>query len=114
MRERGLRTEKPSVILFISDFDEAGENMPVTVSRTIQHRLALMRGQGLYTDKLIAVIPIILTKKQMELPEFQSLPKNPSKRGTGTVTELDVLEASTPGKFREIVEENGRRFLSPP
>ncbi len=111
LKERAFKTDKPSVILYISDYDEAGENMPIMVSRTIQHRLALEKGRGNLKDKVVAVYPIILTKEQLQQKEFQGLPKNPAKRGQGTVTELDALEAIKPGLFKKIVEENLNKYL---
>lgn len=112
LRERALIQKRPSIIFYISDFDEAGENMPVSVSRTLQHRIFKMREKGLFPeDKEIIVEPIILKKEQMDSKEFPDLPKSPAKRGKGKVTELDALEAVVPGKFREIVEENIQKVL---
>jgi len=111
LKERAFKTDKPSLIFYISDYDEAGENMPIMVSRTIQHRLALERGRGKLNDKIISVYPVILTKEQLQQREFQGLPKNPAKRGQGTVTELDALEAIKPGLFKKVVEENLNKFL---
>ncbi len=113
LRERAMKTEKPSVILYISDYDPAGENMPVTVSRTLQHRIIRLRNEGLLSDKKeVCVHPIILTQEQMESQEFAILPKAPrrGKKERGA-TELDALEALMPGKFREIVEENIEKYL---
>ena len=112
-KERAMQLDKPSVILYISDFDEAGENMPVMVSRTLQHRIIELKGREglLHEGREIAVHPIILTKEQMQSKKFAKLPKAPAKKGVGKVTELDALEAVMPGKFREIVEENIQKFL---
>jgi hypothetical protein len=113
LRERAMETEKPSVILYISDYDEAGENMPVTVSRTLQHRILQLRKEGKLSEKKeICVNPIILTKEQMESKDFAILPKAPGrKKKESKVTELDALEAIMPGKFKQIVEENIEKFL---
>lgn len=113
LRERAMKTEKPSVILYISDFDSAGENMPVTVSRTLQHRIFKLKNEGLLSEeKEICVNPIILTKEQIESKEFAMLPKAPGKtKKEREVTELDALEAVMPGKFREIVEKNIEEFI---
>ena len=112
LKERALQIDKPSVILYISDFDEAGENMPVMVSRTLQHRIVELKKKGLWcAGKEISVHPIILTREQMESAEFETLPKAPAKTGVGTVTELDALEAIKPGRFREIVLENVQKVL---
>lgn len=112
LRQRALVQNRPSIIFYISDFDEAGENMPVSVARTLQHRIFKMGNDGLFPEgKEIVVEPIILKKEQMESEEFKNLPNAPAKIGVGTVTELDALEAVLPGKFREIVEENIKKVL---
>jgi hypothetical protein len=92
---------------YISDFDPAGQSMPVAVARKVQHLLHIM---GLDLD--IRLEPIALTPEQCE--ELK-LPRTPlkaselraanfeSRFGKGA-TELDALEALHPGKLEEMVE----------
>lgn len=110
-------SDKPSVIFYISDFDPAGQNMPVTVARYLQHRIWVLKNKNLWPEKKeIFINHVLLTKAQMESDEFKTLPKAPagkkkkdedyySDTRPGTV-ELDALEALMEGKFKEIVLEH--------
>ena len=96
----------PVRIFYISDFDPAGQSMPVAVARKLEH---LQRNEGYEAD--VRLFPIVLTARQVE--EFD-LPRTPIKaserragkfeerHGAGAV-ELDALEALHPGVLRSII-----------
>jgi hypothetical protein len=111
--ERALESQRPVRILYISDFDPAGMNMPVAVARKIEYRL---RRDQLTLD--IQVRPIVLTFEQCVR---HHLPRTPIKEtdrranrfedrfGEGA-TELDALEALHPGELRRIIEAEISRY----
>jgi hypothetical protein len=111
--ERAEESERPVRILYISDFDPAGQSMPVAVARKIEHRLRL---KGLDLD--IQVRPVALTLDQCR--EYR-LPRTPIKdterrkagfeerHGEGA-TELDALEALHPGTLRRILQAEIERY----
>jgi hypothetical protein len=94
--ERAKQDGRPVRILYVSDFDPAGQSMPVAVARKIEF---LVRDGNLDLD--IQVRPVLLTAQQCER---YALPRTPIKEtelragafearyGTGA-TELDALEA---------------------
>jgi hypothetical protein len=80
-------------VFYVSDYDNAGENMPVTFGRHLQF----------FADRLgvkaeITLQPIALTREQVAR---YHLPKAPDKRQT----ELDSLEALHPGTLAEILRD---------
>lgn len=85
---------KPCRIFYISDYDNAGQNMPRQVSRQLQYRI---ERRSLQDEVDIKLKPIILLKEQVE--KYQ-LPCAPGKKET----ELDALEALHPGEFEDIVQ----------
>jgi hypothetical protein len=103
---------RPVRILYISDFDPAGQSMPVTAARKIE----FFAQQE--SDLDIQLVPIALTHDQCV--EFE-LPRTPLKAtemrkekfeerfGTGA-TELDALEALHPGVLARIVQQEVLRF----
>lgn len=114
---RAADAGKPMRILYISDLDPKGRQMPVSTARKIEF---LIRDAELDLD--IHLHPIALTPEQCE--EY-ALPRAPiEKRGHGGAdrfealfgegaTELDALEALHPGELRTIVEREVGRFLDP-
>lgn len=112
--ERAISAERPTRLLYISDFDPAGRSMPKAVARKIEYHL-----HGLDVD--IQLQPIVLTPEQCE--EY-SLPRTPIKKterraakfearfGKGA-TELDALEAIHPGELEKIVREEAERYIDP-
>ena len=112
IRNNGSR---PVRLLYLSDFDPAGQSMPVAIARKIEW---LVRNYAPEVD--IQVRPILLTYEQcVRYP----LPRTPIKEterraasfearfGEGA-TELDALEALHPGELRRIIErEIGRYYL---
>jgi hypothetical protein len=103
-------------VLYISDFDPAGLNMPVAAARKIEF---LARNSDVEFD--VQVRPVVLTLEQCE--EFD-LPRTPIKAsekrrdtfedrfGRGA-TELDALEALHAGALRQIVEGEIGRYIDP-
>lgn len=110
--DRTLRSERPTRILYVSDFDPAGRSMPVAVSRKIEHRL-----YQLGRDLDIQVRHVALTPEQVA---YYELPRTPIKdvrrgaafeknHGEGGV-ELDALEALHPGALRRILVREIERY----
>ena len=105
---------RPVRIIYVSDFDPAGQSMPVAAARKIEW-LAQDEGVDLQLH------PIILTHDQCV--EYR-LPRTPIKeterRGAGFeerfgegATELDALEALHPGVMRQILVREIERFHDP-
>src|SRR2546423_1732921 len=96
----------PARILYVSDFDPAGQSMPVAVSRKIEY---FVRTLGLDLD--VRVFPVVLTLEQVQ---HYGLPRTPiketerrrigfeSRHGEGAV-ELDALEALYPGELQAVL-----------
>jgi hypothetical protein len=112
--QRSEESGRPVRILYISDFDPAGQSMPVAVARKIEHRLCLKS-----LDLDIQVQPIALTLEQCRQYRLPRTPiKDTEKRiavfedryGEGA-TELDALEALHPGELKRIVEREIERYI---
>lgn len=111
--ERVRRLDKPTRILYISDHDPAGSQMPIAAARQIEYGI-----ESYAPDADVKLAPLILTSEQVE--EYD-LPRTPIKdtdlrkegwearHGTGAV-ELDALEALRPGELARIVEGRIREF----
>ena len=99
---------RPARIFYVSDFDPAGQSMPVAMSRKVEY---FVNSLGLDLD--IRVFPVVLTLDQVR--DF-GLPRTPIKEterrragfedryGEGAV-ELDALEALYPGRLSAILSE---------
>lgn len=97
---------KPVRIFYVSDFDPAGQSMPVAVSRKVEY----FQRECDY-DADVRLYPIVLTLSQVQR---YSLPRTPIKEterraagfqdryGAGAV-ELDALEALYPGTLARII-----------
>lgn len=104
---RAKASGKPVRIFYISDFDPAGQSMPVAASRKIEWAIA---ESGEKLD--IKLYPLALTEEQIAR---YNLPKTPIKEterranafelrhGEGAV-ELDALEALYPGSLTRIIQ----------
>jgi hypothetical protein len=112
--ERAEQSERPVRILYVSDFDPAGQSMPVAVARKIEHRL---RSNQL--DHLdIQVRPVALTFEQCQRYRLPRTPiKDTDRRKNGFeerhgegATELDALEALHSGELRRILEAEIERY----
>jgi hypothetical protein len=98
---------RPARIFYVSDFDPAGQSMPVAMSRKVEY---FVNSLGLDLD--IRVFPVVLTLDQVR--EY-GLPRTPIKEterrragfedryGEGAV-ELDALEALYPGTLSAILD----------
>lgn len=96
---RAALNKKPCRILYISDYDTAGQCMPRQVSRHLEFRV--------FSEKLdldMKLKPIILLK---EYVEKYNLPGAPDKKQT----ELDALEALHPGEFEKIVKSYLDKYI---
>lgn len=114
LAERIIDTNKPVRIIYISDFDPAGEGMPISAARKIEY---FVRTHEIAQD--IKLIPLLLTAEQCETYSLPRSPiKNPknnhraymarkrkfeSRHGSGA-TELDAMEALYPGEMAKIIE----------
>ena len=118
---RLLSQKKPSRILYISDFDPAGDNMPRQVSRQIEFWGHYYARDGASATVLpVKLMPVVLTKEQVE--EYK-LPPTPLKEGVkggdvwtaenGGGVELDALQALHPGEIRRIVTEVVEALMDP-
>jgi hypothetical protein len=115
LAKRIVQANKPVRIFYISDFDPAGESMPVAVGRKIEY---FARNYVDLADKDIKLIPLMLTHEQCI--EYK-LPRAPIKQprndhpayterkrkfeeqyGKGA-TELDAMEALYPGEMEKII-----------
>jgi hypothetical protein len=108
-----FREGVPVRIFYISDFDPAGQSMPVAVARKLEY---LQRNEGYEAD--VRLFPVVLTARQVE--DF-NLPRTPIKaserragkfeerHGAGAV-ELDALEALHPGVLRSILVRWIKRY----
>ena len=102
------QANRPARIFYVSDFDPAGQSMPVAVSRKIEY---FIRTLGLDID--VRLFPVILTLEQVR---HYQLPRTPIKEterrresfegrhGEGAV-ELDALEALYPGELETILSQ---------
>lgn len=105
---RVLAHRKKTRILYISDHDPSGDQMPVSVARKIEY---LLRRDG-HDDLDIRLDPIVLTAEQVERYRLPRVPIKSSDAGKKHfeerfgegATELDALEALHPGELARIVE----------
>lgn len=104
--QRIARAGKPARVFYISDFDPAGDSMPVGVARQLEYWLT-----DYAAGADVALTPIVLTRDQVEAYRLPRVPVKDTDRrkasfeeryGTGAV-ELDALEALYPGELAGIV-----------
>jgi hypothetical protein len=105
---------RPVRILYVSDFDPAGQSMPCAVARKLEF---FLRQQN--SDADVKLYPIVLTAEQVH--QYR-LPRTPLKEselraarfedryGSGAV-ELDAVEALLPGELRRIVTAEIRKYF---
>lgn len=112
--ERAIEAGRPMRILYVSDFDPRGHNMPIGLARKIEF---LLRDSEMDLD--ITLDPIALKHAQCEQ---YNLPRKPFEKGGSARfeeqfgeggTELDALEAILPGTLAEIVEREVQRYIDP-
>lgn len=113
LAERLAQSRKPARILYISDFDPAGQSMPVAVSRKLEY---FVRNDHLDVD--VRLFPVVLTAAQVRQYQLPRTPIKESERrkeffeqqhGTGAV-ELDALEALHPGTLQSILRGYIERY----
>jgi hypothetical protein len=102
------QANRPARIFYVSDFDPAGQSMPVAVSRKIEY---FVRALGLDVD--VRLFPVILTLEQVRCYQLPRTPIKETERrrdafegrhGEGAV-ELDALEALYPGELQSILSQ---------
>src|SRR5258708_4491927 len=99
---------RPARIFYVSDFDPAGQSMPVSVSRKVEY---FVRRLGLAVD--VRVFPVILTVDQVQYYQLPRTPLKDTERrrggfedryGEGAV-ELDALEALYSGELQNVLSQ---------
>lgn len=109
------RADKPARIFYISDFDPAGQSMPVATARKIEYMLARYD-----IEANVRLKPIALTSSQVRRYRLPRTPiKESEKRadkfegvyGSGAV-ELDALEALHPGVLEGVVVGHLKNYYS--
>lgn len=99
---------KPVIIFYISDFDPAGECMPVSVARKIEYFIRLECLEDHVRLKQLMLTPEQCRKYQLPRTPIKEKEKRKAsfeyRHGTGA-TELDALEALYPGEMKKIIEQ---------
>lgn len=98
---------KPARIFYVSDFDPAGNCMPVSVSRKVEFFARQFGGVD------IQLFPLVLTTEQVENYELPRTPIKEGEKRRGSfedrygegATELDALQALHPGALSDIISE---------
>ncbi len=117
--KRIAESTKPVRIFYISDFDPAGEKMPVSVARKMEFLLRQLR----LSRKLdVKLKPLMLTRRQCRKFDLPSTPLSPSSRKTYSfttyngfgVTELQALEVFRPGYISKFVDDHLKSYLDLP
>jgi hypothetical protein len=96
LRDRVVQLEKPCRVLYVSDYDAAGRNMPKQMARQMEFWI-----ERYASDHDIRVEPIVMTADQAD--------DYPPAPDTGAV-ELDAMEELSPGRLGAIVRENLAQF----
>lgn len=116
--ERVQRYDKPTRILYVSDFDPAGQSMPVAVARKIEYFMRLLADQGADDLPDVELLPVVLTQEQVRQYRLPRTPIKESERrasrfearfGSGAV-ELDALEALYPGELARVLTKHILRY----
>lgn len=106
--ERLKAVGKPTRIFYLSDFDPAGDHMPVALARQIEFWLA-----PYVPHADIKLTPLVLTREQVQSYRLPRIPIKESdarkagfedRHGEGAV-ELDALEALYPGELAALVRQ---------
>lgn len=119
--KRIARRGEPARIFYISDFDPAGDGMPVAVARQIEFWSRFFAGALGVELPEIKLDPICLTREQVKKWELPRIPIKDSdnrkgnfedRMGEGAV-ELDALEALYPGELANLVRAKIEPFRDP-
>ena len=104
--ERLNKADRNGQILYISDYDPSGYNMPSSISRKLEYFY-----RNNYTSHKINLEPVVLNHNQIKRFNLPTKPvksrsdgRKISKSWVGDVVELDALEAIHPGEFSKIIE----------
>lgn len=108
--------DRPAVVLYLSDFDPSGRQMPVSVARKLQALRDLR-----HPDLCIELHHVGLTLEQAVTLDLPSTPLKEAElrkerwqeRFGREQTEIDSLIALHPNELRRIVEEAVRPFFDP-
>jgi len=108
--DRAESINKPCRIFYISDFDPAGVNMPLAVSRQIEFWFSKrqLKNSRIQLEHLALTNEQVAHYKLPRVPIKDSDKRGPGfeeKHGTGAV-ELDAIEALHPGELNKIVENS--------
>jgi hypothetical protein len=96
LRNRVAHLQKPCRVLYVSDYDAAGRNMPKQMAPQMEFWIKR------YASKYdIRVEPIVMTAEQAK--------RYPPAPDTGAV-ELDAMEELDPGRLSRIVREHVAQF----
>ena len=114
---RVLEHRRKCRILYIADFDPAGDGMPVSIARKIEH---ILRRDG-HDDLDIRLDPLVLTASQVSRYGLPRIPIKDSDQRKGHfearfgagATELDALEAIHPGELARIVKARIEVYRAP-
>jgi hypothetical protein len=108
-RIQSLPDDRPSRIFYVSDFDGAGDGMPVQASRHLEYYIDQYAG-----GRDIKLTPIALTADQVRHYQLPCIPTKETdrsakgfkeRRGVEGQTELDALEAIYPGELARLISE---------
>jgi hypothetical protein len=111
--QRAVERGTPTRILYVSDFDPAGQSMPLAASRKLEY---FVSQHGAPLD--IRLFPVVLTLEQITRYNLPRTPVKEAERrargfearhGAGAV-ELDALEALYPGTLRRILAAEIERY----
>lgn len=112
--DRARKAGKPARVFYVSDFDPAGDRMPVAVARQVEYHL-----QTAPAD--VALYRLALTAEQVAAYDLPRIPIKASdlrradfeaRHGEGAV-ELDALEALHPGTLANLLTEAARDYFDP-
>lgn len=118
--QRAHKAGKPGIILYVSDFDPAGNNMPRQAARYCEFVAKLMRERGEEPPRLF-VHSVALTADQVRAYDLPPIPfENEKQRqeyeqrhGLAGKTEIDALMALHPGELEAIVEREIKALKDP-
>ena len=114
--KRIANCNKPVRMFYISDFDPAGENMPISVARKIEF---LLRQHKLSRKVDVKLKPLMLTRRQCKKFNLPGIPLPVNVKGNYSftryhgriVTELHTLEVARPGYICKLVNNQLKRYL---
>ena len=100
LMKRIKQFDKPIRILYISDYDKSGHNMPVATGRKIKWFI-----DNRYPNVELTLEKILLTKEQIEKYDLPSAPDDPNK------VEIDALPIFVKGETEKIVENAISQYI---